>query len=106
MIRNAIKGTKKNNWPEHLFIKSLFFNHQSGTFSVELRNGKVMVFPLTYSERLKNATPIQRERWELIASGVGVHWEEIDEDLSAKGFIREYIKQNKAFIKENESLVV
>jgi len=42
--------------------------------------------PLAWSWRLERATPEQRARWELIAHGEGVHWPEIDEDLSARGF--------------------
>ena len=42
--------------------------------------------PLAWSWRLERATPEQRARWELIAEGEGVHWPEIDEDLSARGF--------------------
>ena len=38
--------------------------------------------PLEDYPRLKNATNEQRNRWELIGRGVGVHWEDIDEDIS------------------------
>ena len=50
------------------------------------RDGRRISLPLAWSWRLERASPAQRSRWELIADGEGVHWPEIDEDLSARGF--------------------
>jgi len=71
-----------------------------------LRNSKVLTFSLNDFPSLKKATPEQRENWELSGGGMGVHWEDIDEDLSVKGFIKFYIKKTKSFIAENEAAVV
>ena len=49
-------------------------------------DGRRISLPLAWSWRLERATPDQRARWELIAGGEGVHWPEVDEDLSACGF--------------------
>jgi Protein of unknown function (DUF2442) len=49
-------------------------------------DGRRISLPLAWSWRLERASPQQRARWELIAQGEGVHWPEIDEDLSARGF--------------------
>ncbi len=49
-------------------------------------DGRRISLPLAWSWRLERATPEQRARWKLIAEGEGVHWHEIDEDLSARGF--------------------
>ena len=49
-------------------------------------DGRRISLPLAWSWRLERATPEQRARWELIAEGEGVHWPEINEDLSARGF--------------------
>jgi hypothetical protein len=43
--------------------------------------------PLAWSWRLERATPAQRGRWELVGEGEVVWWPEIDEDLSARGFL-------------------
>jgi hypothetical protein len=53
----------------------------------ELRDGRVIAVPLSWSWRLERATPEQRENYELIADGVGVHWPDLDEDLSANGLL-------------------
>ena len=49
-------------------------------------DGRRIGLPLWWSWRLEQATPTQRARWELIADGSGVHWPDVDEDLSARGF--------------------
>ncbi|MBV9021928.1 MAG: DUF2442 domain-containing protein [Ktedonobacteraceae bacterium] len=54
---------------------------------VRLIDGRVISVPLTWFPRLLHATPEQRNRWELIISGKGLRWEEIDEDISIKGLL-------------------
>lgn len=55
---------------------------------VRLRDGRRISAPLAWFPRLVNATPAQRAHWELAAAGHGVHWPEIDEDLSVAGLLR------------------
>ena len=105
IVKRAMKEAQKNNLPEHLFANKITFDHNQELMTVKLKNGYNMVFSLDEFERLKKAAPKQRENWEFIAGGVGVHWEDIDEDLSVKGFIRSYIEKTKSFIAENESIV-
>lgn len=50
-------------------------------------DGRVISVPLAWSWRLSEATPAQRANWTLIGDGDGVHWAEIDEDLSADGML-------------------
>ena len=50
-------------------------------------DGRVVSVPLAWSWRLSEATPAQRAHWELIGDGHGVHWPDIDEDLSAEGML-------------------
>jgi hypothetical protein len=54
----------------------------------QLADGRIISVPLAWSWRLANATPAQRSRFELIGSGEGVHWPEIDEDISARGMLQ------------------
>jgi hypothetical protein len=53
----------------------------------ELQDGRIVSVPLAWSWRLSEATPEQRGNFEIIGDGQGVHWPEIDEDLSAQGFL-------------------
>ena len=52
-----------------------------------LTDGRRISVPLAWSWRLSEATPEQRGHYELIGSGQGVHWPDIDEDLSANGML-------------------
>lgn len=57
------------------------------TITAHLVDGRVISVPLAWSWRLSEATPTQRAHWELIGDGHGVHWPDIDEDLSAEGML-------------------
>jgi Protein of unknown function (DUF2442) len=57
------------------------------TITAHLVDGRVISVPLAWSWRLSEATPAQRANWELIGDGHGVHWPDIDEDLSADGML-------------------
>ena len=54
---------------------------------VALTDGRQLSIPLVYFPRLLNATPEQRNNYELSGGGTGIHWEEIDEDISVPGLI-------------------
>jgi hypothetical protein len=55
---------------------------------VDLMDGRTISVPLAYYPRLLNATPEQRTHWEVGGAGYGIHWPEIDEDLSTEGLLR------------------
>ena len=50
-----------------------------------LIDGRVISVPLAWSWRLSDATPEQRNNYEIIGDGHGVHWPDVDEDLSVEG---------------------
>jgi hypothetical protein len=52
-----------------------------------LVDGRVISVPLVWSWRLSDATPAQRSNYEIIGDGQGVHWPEVDEDLSVEGML-------------------
>ena len=58
------------------------------TLSVELADGRTIAAPLAWYPRLMHATAQERGVWRLIAGGRGIHWPELDEDLSVSGFLR------------------
>jgi hypothetical protein len=55
---------------------------------VFLVDGRKVIIPIVWFPRLANATKSQLENYELLGDGEGVHWPEIDEDLSVAGFLR------------------
>ncbi len=54
---------------------------------VDLSDGRTISVPLEWYPRLLHATPDERSNWRLIGRGHGVHWEEIDEDISVEGLV-------------------
>jgi hypothetical protein len=56
--------------------------------TVSLRDGRVISVPLVWYPRLLNATPSQRMNWKIAGGGYGIHWPDIDEDLSTDGLLR------------------
>jgi hypothetical protein len=59
----------------------------SNTLSVELSDGRGVSVPLGWFPRLIHATPEERERWELIGGGSGIHGPDLDEDISLEGLL-------------------
>jgi len=55
---------------------------------VVLEDGREVSVPLAWFPRLQKATPVQRRKWRLIGGGIGIHWEEIDEDISVESLLR------------------
>ena len=53
--------------------------------TAHLADGRTISVPLAWSWRLSDATPEQRQHFEIIGTGQGVHWPDIDEDISAMG---------------------
>jgi hypothetical protein len=56
--------------------------------SVDLMDGRTITVPLAWYPRLFSATEAQRSRWQISAAGYGIHWPEVDEDLSTEGLLR------------------
>lgn len=55
---------------------------------VNLIDGRKISVPLVWFPRLLHAEPSQRDKWELLGDGDGIHWSEIDEDLSVAGLLQ------------------
>lgn len=57
------------------------------TLTVELIDGRVISVPLAWYPRLVHGTPQERAEWRLIGDGEGIHWPELDEDISVENVI-------------------
>jgi hypothetical protein len=62
-------------------------NVTDDTLTVELSDGRTLSVPLAWSPRLTHATPDERSRWRLIGRGEGIHWTDLDEDVSVEGLL-------------------
>ena len=58
------------------------------TLGVSLRDGRTIIVPLAWYPRLLDASPAQRKNWHVAGGGYGIHWPDIDEDLSTEGLLR------------------
>jgi len=56
--------------------------------TVSLADGRTISVPLAWFPRLLHATPEQRTRFEIMGDGEGIHWPELDEDISVAGLLR------------------
>lgn len=57
------------------------------TLCVDLSDGRSISVPLAWYPRLLRATAAERKRWRLIGRGLGIHWEDLDEDISIEGLL-------------------
>ncbi len=55
---------------------------------VDLADGRTIAVPLAWYPRLDDAAPAQRANWQIAGAGYGIHWPDIDEDLSTEGLLR------------------
>jgi hypothetical protein len=60
---------------------------RADTLLVELVDGRCLHVPVEWFPLLRDATPEQRARWELIGPGLGIHWPDLDEDVSVAGLL-------------------
>jgi len=58
------------------------------SLSVDLLDGRTVSVPLSWFPRLLHATPAQRSNWTISGGGRGIHWLDLDEDLSIAGLLR------------------
>ena len=57
------------------------------SLTVDLVDGRSLSIPLEWYPRLVRATPAERSNWRLIGRGEGIHWPELDEDVSVNGLL-------------------
>ena len=57
------------------------------TLSVDLSDGRTISVPLAWFPRLTYASQSEQNNWRLIGKGYGIHWEDLDEDISVEGLL-------------------
>ena len=58
------------------------------TMAVDLIDGRTIIVPLAWYPKLFEATPDERRNWKISGAGYGIHWPDVDEDLSTEGLLR------------------
>ncbi len=67
-------------------VKDVHLDDES--IRVDLMDGRTISVPLAWYHRLHAATQGQRENWQTVGGGYGIHWPDVDEDLSTEGLLR------------------
>jgi hypothetical protein len=57
------------------------------TLAVDLADGRTISVPLAWFPRLSHGTPAERSNWRLIGKGTGIHWPDLDEDISIESLL-------------------
>lgn len=94
-------STFKNNYDalesvifeEGLRIKAIHFHTDMDLMLVVLNNKKILKRSIFNSPKLKKASSDQLNNYRLISNGIGIHWPDLDEDLSLKEFLKEELIQ-------------
>ena len=71
--------------PTTAFATSIRFDDDM--FHVQLSDGREISVPIEWFPSLRDASEEQRANWRLIGKGIGIHWEDIDEDISVAGLM-------------------
>jgi hypothetical protein len=67
-------------------VRDVSFSTDS--FTVELMDGRSITTPLAWFPRLLHASQEERLKWQICGAGYGIHWPDIDEDISTEGLLR------------------
>ena len=68
-------------------VKAIEVNVTEDNLVVELDDGRILSIPLTWYPRLWHGTTAERQNWRMIGDGMGIHWPDLDEDISIEGLI-------------------
>ena len=60
------------------------------TLTVDLHDGRTVSVPIAWYPRLSHGSAAERTNWRLIGDGVGIHWPDLDEDISVEGLLLGY----------------
>jgi len=77
-----------NILPKHLLVLITDVSFEDDMLQVLLSDGREIRVPLEWFPRLRDGSPENRQNWRLIGKGVGIHWPELDEDISLEGLLR------------------
>jgi hypothetical protein len=89
---NQYDPIEKLIFQDGLRIKALHLHKDIDLMLIVLNNGKVLKRKISASELLKLASTEQLNDFRMVGNGAGIHWQQLDEDLSLKGFLQEELE--------------
>lgn len=76
-----------STFPEKLEPLAVDVSVTPDMLHVVLADGREVSVPLAWFPRLQSASTMQRKNWRLIGGGIGIHWVDVDEDISVEGLL-------------------
>lgn len=67
--------------------RAIDISFTSDALRVVLADGREVTAPLEWFPRLRDANDLQRQNWRLIGRGIGIHWADVDEDISVQSLL-------------------
>lgn len=74
--------------PKTVDVLVIIVQFDVDSMHVQLSDGREITVPLEWFPSLRDAPDAQRNKWRLIGKGVGIHWDDLDEDISVQGLLR------------------
>ena len=84
-MQRLSRGRGMNTLATETKATGVSFDHDN--MWMELADGRKLSVPLAYFPRLLHATPRQRKNYTISGGGIGLHWEDIDEDISVRALM-------------------
>src|SRR5207249_9631711 len=78
---------------EQTEARALHVKVTADTLTVDLTDGRTIAVPLAWFPRLLHGSVVERNNWRLIARGEGIHWIDLDEDISVDGLLSGQLSQ-------------
>ena len=91
---NSFDSLEQIIYEDGIRIKEIDVHPDIDMLLIILNTGRILQEKISKYPLLRNATVTALKKYELIGNGTGVHWPELDEDLSLKGFLRDTIKDH------------
>jgi hypothetical protein len=76
-----------NILPKILVVLITEVSFEDDLLQVSLTDGREIRVPLEWFPKLRDASPEERQNWRLIGKGIGIHWPDLDEDVSLEGLL-------------------
>jgi len=72
---------------ERQYVRAQHVSITDDSLTVDLSDGRTLVVPIVWFPRLLHGTPEERGNWRLVGNGEGIHWSDLDEDISVENLI-------------------
>ncbi len=98
-------NAKKNSLPKDFLAKKVLFDHEHGMMFVLLNGGQIVFEDFKKYKTLAEASKKDREKYILMGKGAAIHWSSLDEDLSVRKIILDFVKNYQKMVSKAVDLI-